>query len=170
MPKRERPDIAPTPGCAASDLATSVMADFEALGALMHSQAEAALAIDLTRHQMKALVAIGRDGPLPVGAVAHHLEVSLPTASQLVERLVAAGVVERAPDPNDRRVVLCRLTVKGEDIHDQVTRVMPTRVAQWLTRIDAERLRELHSGLEALVVVVREETRREGGAQHAGDA
>jgi DNA-binding MarR family transcriptional regulator len=156
-------------------MAERVMADFQALGALVGSQSQAVLEAELTRHQMKAVLAIGEGGTLSVGALAHRLDISLPTASQLVERLVTAGVVERAADPSDRRVVLCGLTDRGADIHREVTQVMPARLSDWLVRLDVEELESLHRGLGALVALARVQTpvptqQEGGGGADAGRA
>ncbi|MFJ9848967.1 MarR family winged helix-turn-helix transcriptional regulator [Streptomyces sp. NPDC101150] len=48
-------------------------------------------------------------GPLTVGEIARRLQVSLPTASELVGGLSRAGIVERAEDPANRRRVLLSL-------------------------------------------------------------
>ncbi|MGK5629994.1 MarR family winged helix-turn-helix transcriptional regulator [Streptomyces sp. URMC 123] len=47
--------------------------------------------------------------PLTVGEIAQRLQVSLPTASELVGGLSRAGIVERAEDPANRRRVLVSL-------------------------------------------------------------
>jgi DNA-binding MarR family transcriptional regulator len=84
----------------------------------------------LTRHpvmegrplqQIKTLGYLYRHGPCPVGEVAGLLGVSMPTASQLVDRLAEEGAVERAVNPDDRRQVLVDLAPHarqvGADIH-----------------------------------------------------
>lgn len=45
-------------------------------------------------------------GPHSIGALAEALGVSRPAVTQLVDRLVRYGLVERRPDPADGRVVL----------------------------------------------------------------
>ncbi|MER7350291.1 MarR family transcriptional regulator [Streptomyces aurantiacus] len=47
--------------------------------------------------------------PLTVSGIAHRLQVSLPTASELVGGLARAGIVTRAPDESNRRRVLVSL-------------------------------------------------------------
>ncbi len=48
-------------------------------------------------------------GPLPVGEIARRLQVSLPTASELVGALHRAGMVTRTEDPANRRRILVDL-------------------------------------------------------------
>ena len=48
--------------------------------------------------------------------VTNHMDISNAAASQLVEKLVQGGLVERDEDPNDRRAKQLKLTVKGEEL------------------------------------------------------
>ncbi|MGW4722965.1 MarR family winged helix-turn-helix transcriptional regulator [Streptomyces sp. NPDC004291] len=50
--------------------------------------------------------------PLVVSEIARRLQVSLPTASELVGALNRAGIVERTEDPTNRRRVLVTLSEK----------------------------------------------------------
>ena len=53
------------------------------------------------------------DGPQPAARLAEQADVSPPTASRMVEGLVARGHLARVPDGEDRRVVLLELTASG---------------------------------------------------------
>lgn len=60
--------------------------------------------------------------PVHVKSIARDLNVSPAAASQAVDRLVACGLLERTPDPNDRRAVRLSLSPKGEALvlhHEQ---------------------------------------------------
>ena len=54
-------------------------------------------------------------GPERMGSIAGQLNISLSSATSMIDRLIEKDLVERSPDPNDRRVVLCQLTPKGKD-------------------------------------------------------
>jgi DNA-binding MarR family transcriptional regulator len=45
------------------------------------------------------------NGPVTAGAIASHLELTTGSVTALITRLVNAGLVTRAVDPDDRRVV-----------------------------------------------------------------
>lgn len=51
-----------------------------------------------------------------VSDISARMDISSAAASQLVEKLVQAGLLERAEDPNDRRVKQLRLTSNGRDL------------------------------------------------------
>jgi len=60
-----------------------------------------------------ALATIVREGPLTLGELAAREHVAPPSITKAVEKLVAAGLVTRAPDEADRRVVRVRATAAG---------------------------------------------------------
>lgn len=69
--------------------------------------------------QVKALGFLHRAGPAALGDLARGLGISLPTASELVDRLVDDGLVVRAVNPADRRKVLLDLTPLARDLGRQ---------------------------------------------------
>ncbi len=61
--------------------------------------------------------------------LADVLVVKMPTLSQIVERLVRRGMVERHPDPADRRVVRLRLTDAARTALDEADAARQARLA-----------------------------------------
>lgn len=51
-----------------------------------------------------------------ISNLSEHMEITAPAASQLVDKLVQAGMLERAEDPHDRRAKQVTLTVKGRQL------------------------------------------------------
>lgn len=85
--------------------------------------------------QVSALVTINAHGPLTLGALADHERVAPPSITKVVAKLEADGLVERAADANDGRVMLVSTTKAGRDFVAESRR----RKTSWLT----ERVREL---------------------------
>jgi DNA-binding MarR family transcriptional regulator len=84
-----------------------------------------AQAAGLTHVQHQLLVAIkGHPGARPpaIGDLAGYLLLRSHSAVELVDRAQAAGLVQRAPDSDDGRVVRVRLTSEGDRILRQLTR------------------------------------------------
>ena len=105
---------------------------------------------DLTPTQLAALATLHRLGPVPVGTLAEVEQVSAPTATKVVGRLHAAGLVDRRPDPADRRVSLVALTPAGEDLLTEIR----DRKTAWLTqRLGQLPADELHRVVDALAVL-----------------
>lgn len=71
-------------------------------------------AVGLTGAQHQLLLAIrGHGHPPSIGEVAHHLLLRHHSVVELVDRAVAAGLVQRIDDPADQRVVRLRLSDEG---------------------------------------------------------
>lgn len=66
----------------------------------------------LTLTQVQCLRRL-KAGPLPVGDLARATGLSAASMTRLIERLEDRGLVERAPDPQDRRRVVVSLTDRG---------------------------------------------------------
>ncbi len=71
---------------------------------------------DLSLAFFEVLYAIGRTegGSLRVGDIARALMITVGAASKLVDRIVAAGLVRRELDSEDRRASCLALTVTGQ--------------------------------------------------------
>jgi DNA-binding MarR family transcriptional regulator len=73
-------------------------------------------ASDLSPTQMIALFRLHYRKSSSVSEIASHLGVSIAAASQLIERLVQSGLVERSENPADRREKLLVLSPKGREM------------------------------------------------------
>jgi DNA-binding MarR family transcriptional regulator len=104
----------------------------------------------LTMQQLRVLVLLGADGPLPQGDLAHALGVGLATVTGLVDRLVARGLVERTEDPMDRRVRRAALSSAGAALLDQIQTAGQEMRRKLLDQIDLDDLRGLARGLGAI--------------------
>jgi len=73
----------------------------------------------------EVLLILGRAGEpgLSMGAIGREQVLTTGGVTRLVDRMAAAGLVERADDPGDRRGRLVRLTPLGEDIVVRASRV-----------------------------------------------
>jgi DNA-binding MarR family transcriptional regulator len=70
----------------------------------------------MTATQRIALFELGDGGSLRLNDLADRMGVSPPTASRSVEALHELGLVERVPDPRDRRALRIDLTPAGKTL------------------------------------------------------
>jgi DNA-binding MarR family transcriptional regulator len=68
----------------------------------------------LSLSQMGALDYVRRNGECGMADIVEHLGISNAATSQLMDRLVRHGLVERTEDPEDRRAKRVALTREGE--------------------------------------------------------
>jgi DNA-binding MarR family transcriptional regulator len=103
--------------------------------------------------QIGILVTLDRHGPTTLGDLAQAERVAPPTITKAVANLVAEGLVEKVPDPDDGRVHRARLTPAGktdlEAIRRQREAWLTTRLAT-LSPTDVDQLVAVLPLLEAL--------------------
>jgi len=121
----------------------------------------------LTLSQVTVLLLLkeARGGTMPMGQIAHELGVSLPTTSGLVDRLYREGLVDRAVNDRDRRVVLVRLTREGRTVIQRMLRLLSdllTRLLVDLTEVEQESLAQAVERVFELSLAIREEERQLG--------
>jgi len=74
------------------------------------------------------------------------------TLTGILDRLEAAGIAERKPNPTDRRAIHIHLTEKGKEVGKEVSRLMGLANAEFLGGMNPSEERELRR----LLVKVRE--------------
>lgn len=117
------------------------------------------LEVDFSMAQVRTLMVLSCEGRSTIGQLAETLRVSLPTASHLADRLVNAGLAERAEDPSDRRRMLVRLTPGGEDLAGRLRQGNQELYRLWLSQLSDDDLAALYQGLQALVRVMTSATK-----------
>jgi len=74
------------------------------------------LSIDLTLAQLRVLLVLKAQGSRKMSAIAAVLGIALPTATGIVDNLVRKGFAVREADPQDRRLVICKLSRQGQEL------------------------------------------------------
>jgi DNA-binding MarR family transcriptional regulator len=79
---------------------------------------------DLTfpRYEALMLLHYSRAGALPLGKMGDRLQVHRASVTNVIDRLVAQGLVTRAQHDSDRRTVLARITPDGRRVARAATR------------------------------------------------
>ena len=98
---------------------------------------------------VQILIALSR-GPHSVGQLAEALGVSPPAATQLVDRLVEHGMVERRHGTADRRVVLVDYAPRMREVALGLMEVRRRRVAEAFARLTDEEALAFVKGLRSL--------------------
>lgn len=80
---------------------------------LRHLHKETLEPVNVLPSHSRALAVLLRHGPMRPGALAEHLHIAPRSATEVVDDLQQRGLVERAPDPADRRATLLNLTAAG---------------------------------------------------------
>lgn len=105
----------------------------------------------LTGPQLWAIKTLEREGSLPVSRLADALAVHQASASILVSRLVARGLVRRVRSTQDRRVVLLSLTPAGRQLAAQAPEAAQGRLLHGLLAMPAQEVRAIRDSVDRLV-------------------
>jgi DNA-binding MarR family transcriptional regulator len=116
---------------------------------LRHVSAAALARWDVSPSQSRALSVLARHGEMRPGELARHLRIAPRSATEVVDDLSDRELVERVPDPDDRRATRLRLTdvgtrtaegiraARGEEMEELFGRLSPADRSE-LTRILGE--------------------------------
>ena len=74
--------------------------------------------LELTLPQAQVLRVLRR-GAMPTGQLASKLRISAPAITQLTDRLIRKGLIERRTTADDRRCVIVALSERGAHLVDQ---------------------------------------------------
>jgi DNA-binding MarR family transcriptional regulator len=115
--------------------------------------------LGLTRQQARLLFVLARQprNMLGLGAV---LGLGKSTMTGVVARMAAAGLVDRAPDPDDRRHLVVTPTARGAELARRVEEELRARVTTLLEGLDTAEQAAL-GALLSRVMVRAEELRPE---------
>ena len=86
-----------------------------------------------------------------IGALTRHARVSKQTMTSMLAQMERDGLVERTPDPGDRRATIIRLAARGRafsPVAERVLAELDTRVA---ASIPAKALATTHDTLKELI-------------------
>jgi DNA-binding MarR family transcriptional regulator len=104
----------------------------------------------LSLPQLRALGFVNRNPGASVSDVGNHLDVTIPSASALIDRLVKKDLIERVDDPNERRKVLLTITAKGSTALEESRTRAQTIVAHLLSAETPEQISTISQGLALL--------------------
>jgi DNA-binding MarR family transcriptional regulator len=115
------------------------------------------LTLDITMSQLKIILLLFVNGTLHVGAIASHLDVTLPTSTSLLDRLADKGYIIRENGADDRRVVICRLSEKGQKAVNRIWESGRIRSQEILEKMDSSNLEMFVKVLKSMMKSAEEE-------------
>jgi DNA-binding MarR family transcriptional regulator len=147
-----RPDLDPTP--------LAVLGRLQRLADLVHRRVDATLKpYGLTWELLDVLGTLRRtEFPFRCTPTALYRSCMLSSGAMTnrIDRLEAAGLVSRVPDPEDRRSILVGLTERGRVVVDEAIAVVWATLAQIVAGITATEHETLASLLRTLIIALEE--------------
>jgi DNA-binding MarR family transcriptional regulator len=121
---------------------------------LAHARRHRAWQSGLTYQQYNVLRIIDTEGPSPPAEVARRLMVSAPVVTRLAATLVETRLLERRPDPKDRRAVRLALTPLGRRRSRAMRRDLLAAARELLEPLPEERRASVAAALDELQVLL----------------
>ncbi|GIF23604.1 DNA-binding MarR family transcriptional regulator [Actinoplanes tereljensis] len=92
-------------------------------------------AITFARYELLMLLYFSRRGSLPMALISERLQVHPTSVTNAVDRLQAAGLVQRLMHPEDRRATIIELLPPGRKLAEAATADLNSQVfgAPWIT-------------------------------------
>jgi DNA-binding MarR family transcriptional regulator len=121
------------------------------------------LAGSLSIVHLHVLTILEAGGPLPMGRLADALDVSVASATGIVDRMEQRGLVERRDDDRDRRIVVVHPAPAGLDVFRDLGKHRRAALQLILERLTDHELQSFLVGLRAMRVA-REAVHAEAAA------
>ena len=142
---------------AADELREQIIADFRVtIGAMKCAMSERLVRLGISMAQLHIMYTLERNGEMTMSRLADVLGVSLSNASGLVDRMEERGYIERTRVPEDRRIVLVRVTEAGtrmiqtnDALSDELMRAVLERLNPAELPVIARATAEVRAALEA---------------------
>ncbi|WP_405166602.1 MarR family transcriptional regulator [Nocardia sp. NBC_01499] len=103
----------------------------------------------ITLPQFRTLVILATQGPVKLATLAQQLDVQPSTATRMVERLLAAELITRQPNPQTRRELIIDLTSHGREVVDEVTASRRREIARVVANMPRAQRQGLVAALNA---------------------
>jgi DNA-binding MarR family transcriptional regulator len=149
---RERPDLDPAP--------IGIIGRIARLDALIVRHADTWLApLGLTWENFSLLVTLRRSGKPYMLTPTRLYQISLLTSGAMtsrIDRVAELGLVERLPDPNDRRGVLVKLTPSGKRLADKAIAKHVVAIDTLLSGLDRTKRAQLSALLGTLLATIEQ--------------
>jgi len=89
--------------------------------------------------------------------IAHELNISLPAATGLINRLYSIKMVERIYDKNDRRVIYVKVTAKGKNTIEKIGQQRQRAIKDIFSKLTEKERKDYLKILKKLKVILYRE-------------
>jgi DNA-binding MarR family transcriptional regulator len=122
----------------------------------MRERAQFAKAIGLSMPQFGILMQLHYRSNCGVSDISERFDITNAAASQLVDKLVQSGLIQRQEDPSDRRAKLLNLTVKGREFIQQGMEERYRWVNRLAGKLNAEERAKVIEALDIMTQAAKE--------------
>jgi DNA-binding MarR family transcriptional regulator len=121
----------------------------------MVTKGKGLMGFSVNSSQLKAMTAFHEDRRYSMGELCKIANVKMPSMTEVVDRLVAEGFVERIRDTDDRRVVKVQLTATGKKAHGTILQSRETELMNIFGCLDEKDLTRLLKSLRSASLIMK---------------
>jgi DNA-binding MarR family transcriptional regulator len=122
----------------------------------MHEHAHFAKATGISMPQLGILMQLHYRSNCGISDIGERFDITNAAASQLADKLVQGGLIQREEDPNDRRAKLLNLTEKGRKLIQQGIKERYRWVDELAAKLTVEEREKVGEALAILTQAARE--------------
>lgn len=120
------------------------------LGGQLGRSLERRCGIPHTWFEVLLRISRAEGGRISMGSLAQQVALTTGGITRMLDRMIAAGLVERVPSPSDRRVHFAALTAPGRAVLEDAAQVHAANLQQAFAGFSAEDLRTFDQLLDRL--------------------
>ncbi len=121
----------------------------------MRERSQLTRATGLSMPLFGILIQLRYRGNCGISDIRERFDITAPAASQLVEKLVQSGLIERTEDPSDRRAKQITLTTRGKSMIEKGMSERYRWMDQLVTDLSAREREKVAEGLTILTEAAR---------------
>lgn len=103
----------------------------------------------------KVLFRLSKLGPCPVSQLANDLIISRPNMTPIIDKLISEGYADRYDDPNDRRIIMVKMTEKAHDFLQNLEKKTKSLLVEKIANLDEEELMTLNRVVPDLTGIIK---------------
>ncbi|MGZ6346416.1 MAG: MarR family winged helix-turn-helix transcriptional regulator [Anaerolineales bacterium] len=109
----------------------------------------------LSFSQVNTLMRLHFAGQADISDISEQMGITNAAASQLVERMVRLGLLDRMPDPIDRRIKRLALTTKGHALAEKLVNMRRKWVEQFTDSLTSRQREAISDALQVMTDAAR---------------
>ncbi len=114
------------------------------------------IGVDITPHHFEIIRLLMEEGTMHAAEIGHRLELARAQMTQLIDRLVDLGIVERQLDITDRRMINISLTSQGTSLLEEHKHIVEEAIREKMSFLSERELEELSDSLRKLWSILGE--------------
>jgi MarR family transcriptional regulator, organic hydroperoxide resistance regulator len=124
---------------------------FKVFRAMKNTMSFSSKSSHLTMIQFEALLCIKKCKAIQMHDIAKKFDITMPTGTSLIDKLIAMKFVSRTKDEKDRRIVNISLTKEGEKLLQEAMKQRANKINKLLSYLSNSDKLELHRILQTVI-------------------